>query len=286
MVFDVLSLFDGISTGQLALERAGIDVSRYHASEIDENAVKITVKHFPNTYLVGDVTKLESKWFKGVDLLIGGSPCQGFSVSGKRMYFKDDRSKLLLDYVRLKNELQPKWFLLENVKMPKHCTDIIDELLGVKHVVINSKLFSAQDRKRLYWTNIPIAELPNNPLVVNDILESNVTGYTSDYTAPLIRLNPPKRKIGYFGKDSQANRVYDPSYKGVCLCGEAGGGGGKTGFYEINGVVRKLTPVECERMQTMPDNYTEGLTDSQRYRALGNGWTCDVIAHIFRGITL
>lgn len=280
-------MFDGISTGQVALERAKIDVGRYHASEVDENAIKIALKHFPDTYQVGNVNKLETKWLKGVDLVMGGSPCQSFSVSGKRAYFNDDRGQLLNKFIEIVKELQPKYFLLENVVMPKHCSDYVDVTLGVPHLKINSSWFSPQDRRRYYWTNIPILDIAfPNTQVVADILEDNVEGYTSVFTAPLIRLNPPRRKIGYFGTDAQANRVYDPNYKGVCLCGEGGGGGAKTGLYEIGDIIRKLTPIEAERMQTMPDNYTDGLTDNQRYKVLGNGWTCDVIAHILKGITL
>lgn len=283
---NVLSLFDGISTGQLALNNVKIPIDNYFASEVDPSAIKVTTTHYPSTIHLGDVNNVNWKDLPPIDLLIGGSPCSGFSIAGKKAYFNDYRSKLLYKYVEAKIQLNPRYFLLENVSMPKACTDHINELLGVEYTLINSEHFSAQNRKRLYWTNIPVLPYDQNPLVVKDILEPNVSNiYTANYSAPFIRKSFSSRKLGYYGKDSQANRVYNPNYKGVCLCGEAGGGGGKTGFYEIGNVVRKLTPVECERMQTMPDNYTDcGIKETQRYRALGNGWTCKVIEHIFSGI--
>lgn len=282
---NVLSLFDGISTGQLALQQSGIKIDKYYASEIEPNAISVTMRNFPNTIQLGDVNKLELSDLEDIDLLIGGSPCSSFSVAGKKAYFNDPRGELLNKFIEVKNALNPKYFFLENVKMPSHCTDYIDMALGTPHVLINSKDFSPQDRKRLYWTNIPIKPYDTNHQVVKDILERDVKGYTSTFSAPLTRLPTGKRKIGYYGTNAQANRVYDVNYKGVCLCGEGGGGGAKTGLYEIDDTIRKLTPIEAERMQTLPDNFTSGLTDNQRWRTLGNGWTCSVVSHIFSGIT-
>lgn len=157
---NVLSLFDGISCGRVALERAGIKVDNYYASEIDRDAIKVTMKNFPNTIQVGDVSKLSTSSLPKIDLLIGGSPCQGFSIAGKQLNFEDIRSKLFFEYVRIKNEINPKWFLLENVRMPDDIADKIDNIMGVNKIFINSRDFTGHIRKRYYWTNIPINDWP------------------------------------------------------------------------------------------------------------------------------
>ena len=172
---NVLSLFDGMSCGQIALERAGIKVDNYFASEIDKYAIKVTQKNYPNTKHIGSVVDVKVSDLPKIDLLIGGSPCQGFSFAGKQLNFDDPRSKLFFEFVRLLKECKPKYFLLENVKMKKEQEDIITEYLGVKPIAINSELFSAQDRKRIYWTNLPLDKLPSeNKLAVEDILEEEV----------------------------------------------------------------------------------------------------------------
>lgn len=327
---NVLSLFDGISCGQEALKRAGIKVDNYFASEIDKHAIKIAMKNYPNTIQLGDVTKINSKDLPKIDMLIGGSPCQGFSFAGKQLNFNDDRSKLFFEYVRLNNELQPKWFLLENVPMKKQYERVITNQLKIAPVEINSKLVSAQNRKRLYWTNIPVRGLPTdknimfnkylfcrghgyvdssfkhyakmpglcaqNPankyliydtkICVKDILDekSDLNKYIIKNIEKLKVVSKDKNTgnlLGFFNKNSQSLRVYYPSGKGIALKAIAGGMGGKMGIYYINGVFRKLTPIECERLQTLPDNYTEGITDNQRYKCLGNGWTVEVISWIF-----
>lgn len=170
---NVLSLFDGISSGQIALERQGIEVENYFASEIDKYAMQITLANYPNTKQIGDVKNVTAEQLPKIDLLIGGSPCQGFSFAGKQLNFDDPRSKLFFEFVRLKNELQPKYFLLENVKMKKEWQDIISEALGVQPIEICSSLFSAQQRKRLYWTNINIdlSKLPKSNKVIADVLD-------------------------------------------------------------------------------------------------------------------
>lgn len=171
--FTVLSLFDGISCGQIALKRAGIHVDKYIASEIDKNAIKVTMTNFPNTEQIGDVTKVDTKKLPKIDLLMGGSPCQGFSSSGKGLNFVDPRSRLFFEYVRILKEVKPKYFLLENVKMRKEWEDIITKYIGVEPVKINSSLVSAQNRERLYWTNIPGVEQPEDKgIKLEDILES------------------------------------------------------------------------------------------------------------------
>lgn len=317
---NVLSLFDGMSCGQIALERAGIKVENYFASEINKYAIQVTKHNYPNTKHIGDVTKVKGDELPKIGLLIGGSPCQGFSFAGKQLNFDDSRSKLFFEYVRLKNELNPKYFLLENVKMKKEYEDIITEYLGVKPIAINSELFSAQDRKRIYWTNINFKELPNeNKLIVEDILEEEVDAkYFIDPKRSVIicENEVKKRKIAFIGSNSQGNRIYNIHGKSVCLCVKSGGllyalpcltpdrsekrqNGRRfkpphSKFYTLTAMdrhgiltdnfIRKLTPIECERLQTVPDNYTSIVSDNQRYRMLGNGWTVDVIAHIFKGL--
>src|SRR5690606_34169586 len=153
---NVLSLFDGISCGQIALERAGIKVENYFASEIDKHAIAVTQHNYPKTKQLGSVLSVKGTDLPNIDLLIGGSPCQGFSIAGKKLNFEDERSKLFFEFVRLKNELKPKYFLLENVRMSDDIADAIDELLGVKRIFIDSRNFTGMIRKRYYWTNIPI----------------------------------------------------------------------------------------------------------------------------------
>ena len=323
---NVLSLFDGMSCGRIALERAGIPVNKYYASEIDKHPIKVAQTNYPDTIQIGDVTQVHSSNLPKIDLLIGGSPCQGFSVAGKGLNFEDPRSKLFFEYARLKQECNPTYFLLENVRMIKEHLDVITDILGVKPSPINSELFSAQDRKRYYWTNIEIPQLPlHNPLTVEDILEDEVDNkyYISPQKAITILENErKKKKIAYIGNDSQGNRIYQIYWKSVTLCGTDGGLGAKMGIYALpcltpdklkqrqngrrfkppfskahtiiaqdkHGIfvdnhIRKLTPVECERLQTVSDCYTDvGISDAQRYKMLGAGWTVDVITHILNGI--
>lgn len=266
----VLSLFDGISCGQVALERAGIKVDTYYASEIEPNAIKITQKNYPNTIQLGDVTKVDGTKLENIDLLIGGSPCQGFSFIGKQLNFDDPRSKLFFEFVRILKEVKPKYFLLENVKMKQEYQDVITRHLGVEPIFIDSALVSGQMRKRLYWTNIPSVTTPNNKnIVFQDVLES---GYTNREKAlcllesenrlhisssDLYRRNKVKSlgNIVFFSKD------FDPD-KGV----------------------RMLTQIELEKLQTLPVGYTQPLKRNEAAGLIGNGWTVDVIAHIFSKI--
>ena len=326
----VLSLFDGISCGKVALERAGIQVEEYVAYEIDKSAIQISKKNYPEIVQRGDVTKADFTEFKGFDLVMGGSPCQGFSIAGKQLNFEDPRSKLFFEFKRAIDEVKPKYFLLENVKMKKEYENIISEYLGVEPIEINSSLVSAQNRKRLYWTNIPGVQRPEDRgIMLKDIVHENrmedkvdLTLYKvpCDKTLKIIEKEVQTGKVGYFRKDSQANRVYSIHGKAVTLCGEAGGGAAKMGqylfgcitpdrvdkrqrgqrfndgekFYTltaqdrhgvlIDGYIRKLTPIECERLQTLPDGYTAGASDAKRYKALGNGWTVEVITHILKSL--
>lgn len=326
----VLSLFDGISCGMSALERAGIPVERYVAYEIEPNAIQISKKNYPNIEHCGDVTTADFTQYRGFDLVMGGSPCQGFSIAGKQLNFNDPRSKLYFEFERAIREVKPKYFLLENVKMKKEYADVITERLGVQPIEINSNRLSAQNRKRIYWTNIPgVVQPTDKGIMLADIVHENETDnfvdlepYKVPFTHALQILDKEvySGKIGYFRQDSQANRVYSIHGKAVTLCGEAGGGAAKMGqylfgcitpdrlekrqmgqrfndgkkFYTltaqdkhgvlIDGYIRKLTPVECERLQTLPDGYTEGVKEVQRYKCLGNGWTVDVIAHILSNL--
>ena len=435
---NVLSLFDGMSCGRIALERNGVKVSNYYASEVDKYAITVSMKNYPDIVQLGDVTKWR-EWnidFASIDLLIGGSPCQGFSFAGGQLAFNDPRSKLFFVYADIMNHillLNPKLiFLLENVKMKKESEDVISMIMGGAPIKINSALVSAQNRNRLYWTNIDGVEQPEDKgILLKDIIHEaeileneltpnfninpsgkgmngNVRSVNNDKSSTLttnkgegqkvsvpmdsyeLILKVPeatkkgfcevgvgecvdltflnsktrrgrlmkdksncltaanyeynlleslkqyivpfdktlqildkeieKGKVGFFRKDSQANRVYFIHGKSVTLCGDAGGDAAKMGqylfgcitpdrinkrqngqrfsegnkFYTltaqdkhgilIEGYIRKLTPIECERLQTVPDNYTEGVSNSQRYKMLGNGWTVDIICHILRNI--
>ena len=337
---NVLSLFDGMSCGQLALQRAGIQVENYFAAEIDKYAIQVTQANFPDTVQLGDVTKVKAEGQQlydpfgcghEIDLLIGGSPCQGFSFAGKQLNFDDPRSKLFWEYVRLLKALKPKYFLLENVKMKKESMDVITEALGVEPIFINSRLFSAQNRPRMYWTNIPF-DVPTEDkgIVLKDILEPEVeekyyagkklresymggnqlnpkyksqcnTIYPTDgkfatlcagthgYSFGYVPAPSPDGLIlvgdaGISDKYSYVNRVYHPDGKGPSLV-SSDGGHLQPKISDNTTTYRKLTPLECERLQTVPEGYTDkGISDTQRYKMLGNGWTVDVVSHIMKGL--
>lgn len=372
----VFSLFDGISCGRVALERAGIHVDAYHASEIDKYATQISQKNHPDITRHGDINNIDFKQFKGkIDLIIGGSPCQDLSIAKQnRQGLKGERSGLFWKYVEALETIRPEHFMLENVaSMHNDDRDAITETLmklypNVQCIMINSALVSAQQRKRYYWTNWKNEQPADKGIYLKDIIESGqsfdekaycLTGRyssktTSDYlkkrasfvAEPVIFQTPhgfnkggikegksptltsgaaweqnnkliePIRVGQLAGLGSgQANRIYSIDGKSVCLNALGGGGGAKTGLYafpadintkniievvdgktEIKGIIcpiklpdgfyhiRKLTPTECERLQTLPDGYTEGVSNTQRYKMLGNGWTVDVITHILKGI--
>ena len=406
----VLSLFDGMACGYEALLKAWIKVDKYYASEIDKYAIQIAMKNHPDIIQVGDVTKLKGEDFKDVDMIIGGSPCQGFSMAWKMLNFEDPRSKLFFEFVRLVKEIKPKYFLLENVKMKKEFQDVISEYMWVQPIEINSALVSAQNRKRLYRTNIPWVTQPEDKgILLKDILETDVD---EKYDLTERQLKTMNRDFGSKGKiydnsEIKTNTItasmwtwwwnvpcivrwrpkmpYEPWHRELeykqysdkcptltenCASGDQKNTviqplvsvrGGKLRIRqatkqwyivanEWDGVslaypnsttrrgrvtkqksntlmaswdsyvvqkvwdrdknnrwvhtdksyclpanpmsdrwqmvvewlrIRKLTPIECERLQTMPDNYTEWVSDTQRYKMLWNWWTCDVIAHIF-----
>lgn len=384
---NVLSLFDGMSCGQIALDKLGIKPDHYFAAEVDKYAIQVTKANYPNTIHLGDVRDVMwPETFEGIkiDLLIGGSPCQGFSFAGKQLNFDDPRSKLFWEYVRLLKECKPKYFLLENVRMKQESMDVITEALGVEPIFINSSLVSAQNRQRYYWTNIPFDGVPEDKgIMLRDILETTpvdahyeagkhlVSGYkggnqlnpsyksqantihslndksgtlcagTHGYSNGYIPTSTGLVQVGETEEyqhynNSQIKRVYHPDGKAPTLLINQGGNrepkvathdpkGGRivnrrldengtrkdydksiplqprvevreddktnclSTVYKDSVVVedmtwRKLTPLECERLQTVPDGYTAHVSNTQRYKMLGNGWTVDVITHIMKGM--
>lgn len=301
----ILSLFDGISCGRVALDRAGIAVEDYAAFEIDRFAVQTSAKNYPDIRHFGNVFEGDFTQFKGCDLLLGGSPCTYWSIAKRNRETTCDGEgfKLFMQYVRALNEARPKYFLYENnYSIHQNIKDEISNKLGVKPIMINSALVSAQQRKRCYWTNIPgITQPADKGILLNDIIDPEAVGWnkksycmTANYAGATLRntLERHQRtmvavpvRIGDIGSNSQGQRVYSVYGKSVCLSAQPGGQGGSTGLYRIDlpdgaYVIRKLTPIEAERLQTLPDNYTEGVSDTQRYKQVGNGWTVDVIAHI------
>jgi DNA-cytosine methyltransferase len=412
---NVLSLFDGMSCGQIALERAGIKVDNYFASEIDKYAIKVTQANYPNTIQLGDITKWREWDLPKIDLILAGSPCQGFSFAGKQLAFDDPRSKLFFTFVDIKNYYKPEYYLLENVKMKQEFQDIISEAVGNHPYEINSSLVSAQNRRRDYWTNWLFIEPEDKGILLKDILEDGVVDKDKSYCLDanyfkggnLKQYFEKHRRQLVFSKgglchvgeadikgNDQIRRVYHPDGKSPCLDAMGGGnrepkvlieppfalterrteeakkirrefmakygrdysprrakelvprtdgkmncltatystkehtvicratvqknsehnkdgkstaltaamgmGGGNVpmpmpvddaanfkGKY-LDGTIRhqwrKLTPLECERLQTVPDNYTNHVSNTQRYKMLGNGWTVDVIVHILKGL--
>lgn len=378
---NVLSCFDGMSCGQIALNRCGIKIDKYYASEIDKYAIKITQKNFPDTVQLGDVLKVKAKNLPKIDLLMAGSPCQGFSFSGKGLNFDDPRSKLFFEFVRLLKECNPKWWFLENVFMKKEHSKVISDILEIYPELINSADFSAQNRKRYYWTNIPYKLFwKKSNEVLEDILEENVPEKYFIKTQRAMKIldkETEKGRIAIIGEGSQGSRIYSVHGKSISINSNGGGLGANTGLYAMpcitperinkrqngrrfkpdhdksytltsidrqgvllampvqgldrlnkrqpakgvkptnsrgrgnnpggirakngkvpaltgsrweqnnhlfNGRIRKLTPVECERLQTVEDGYTEDVSDTQRYKMLGNGWIVDVVAHILKGL--
>lgn len=306
---NILSLFDGISCGRLASDRAGYKTSNYYASEVDKYAIQVSNNNYPEIIRLGDVTRWR-EWaidWSSIDLLIGGSPCQGFSFSGKQLAFDDPRSKLFFEYVVILNHIRkfnPNIkFLFENVKMKKEFIQVINNHLEVEPVLINSSLVSAQNRERLYWANWHITQPNDKGIYLKDIIESgyvdreksfcidanyakgsNLNNYFNKSRRQIVLLdNKSTIRIGTANdiKGHDYNkRIYSIFGKAPCLVASSGGNHKpKIAINDFN--YRKLTPLECERLQTLPDGYTSGISSSQRYKCLGNGWTVDVIAHLF-----
>lgn len=276
--FNVLSLFDGMSCGQIALNRTGVPYDKYFASEIDKNAIKVTQHNYPNTIQIGDVTKVSAATLPNISLLMGGSPCQGFSSAGRGLNFDDPRSALFFEFVRLKNELNPKYFLLENVEMKKEWRDIISEYLGVDPVFINSIDFCAQSRQRWYWTNLPIAEWGKGDFDWRDIQDHDIRNL-----AECIVPKTPSRET-MWGNGKNGKCVNLGNRKTTYALTTKMDRWSNAGLIPFGEWCRFLTPLECERLQTVPDNYTAVVSRNARYHMLGNGWTVDVIAHILQGI--
>jgi len=337
---NVLSLFDGMSCGQIALAQCGYTVDNYYAAEIDKYAIQVTQANYPNTIQLGDVTKVKGADLPKIDLLIGGSPCQGFSFAGKQLNFEDPRSALFFEFVRLLDETKPKYFFLENVRMKKEYQDVISKYLGVEPVALNSNVVSAQNRYRLYWTNIPGYTAPEDKgILLKDIVHeyalvdrdkshcldanyakgTNLEQYLKKCRRQIVfNVNPSgkgmngvvqsidkdkcntlttnkgegqkivfERKVYQINpslesngrQPFQHNRVYDTRGLSPCLNTDARSPG-----VLIEGYIRKLSPVECERLQTVPDNYTAHVSNSQRYKMLGNGWTVDAVCEFFKHI--
>ena len=393
---NVLSLFDGMSCGRIALERLGIKVDNYYASEIDKYAIQVSQANYPDIIQVGDVTELDTSTLPKIDLIMGGSPCQGFSFAGKQLAFDDPRSALFFEFVRCVKELQPKYFLLENVRMKKEYLDVISEYMGVEPIMINSALVSAQNRVRFYWTNIPGIEQPEERgIVLKDILEDGfdserdksycidanyykgasveqykkkcrrqlvnkpiksaqsykevrteeakrlrkemkqktgkdhtpfrakklvpredgkvgtlTTSLTNDHkisiTYDSITIDKEKKQLtikeatkkGYTTiedgdcfdmtfPNSKTRRGRNMKDKSNCLTAANYDYMRYEHSDEDKEVYwRKLTPIECERLQTVPDNYTNHVSNTQRYKMLGNGWTIEVITHILKNMEL
>ena len=301
---NVLSCFDGMSCLQIALDKLGIPVNRYFASEIDKYAMQVTQANYPNTIQVGNVEFVTKEILNNeIQLLAGGSPCQGFSFAGKQLNFEDPRSKLFFEFVRLKNELKPKYFLLENVRMKKESQDVISKYLGVEPIMINSNLVSAQNRVRYYWTNIPNLTLPEDKnILLKDVLEDEnaiVGARRGRYLVDGIRQDGKMLTAGKtkqyleIRNDEKSNCLTTVQKDNIVIRDKSkcvrSGGRGSYDRHEWDSVdkdhTRKLTVLECERLQTVPDNYTNHVSNSQRYKMLGNGWTVDVITHILKGMS-
>ena len=318
-IMKILSLFDGISCARVALEKSGIPVKSYFASEIDKYAISISQKNYSDIIQVGSVVDFHpTPLWRDTILLIGGSPCQDLSIAKKNRQGLDGaRSGLFWAYVRILNEIKPKYFILENVaSMPKEAKQIITEALGVQPIMINAALVSAQNRKRLFWVGkwngkkyeqVIIPQPEDRNILLKDILEKKVDSKYNVQGVALRNRGQGKKpeyngtekanamttvqtdsmiRIGQIGKGGQGDRIYSPEGKSVNLSANGGGRGAKTGLYLDNAQVRKLTPIECERLQSLPDNYTEGVSNTQRYKALGNAFNVDVIVHILKHIWL
>ncbi len=285
---NVLSLFDGISCGQIALERAGIKYDNYFASEIDKYAIKVTQHNYPNTIQLGDVAKVKGSGLPKIDIVIGGSPCQDLSLAKTNgVGLLGKRSGLFYEFVRVLKETNPRFFLLENVIMKSVWRDVITKELGVEPIQINSNLVSCQNRRRYYWTNIPKVVQPNDKHVtIQDVIHDDTYKVFTNK-----RITETKRKTKNYiqwdisgkGYSSQANRAYFKSGK-ICTVPKQSPSDKLNIVLDYeNDIYRKSHPIEVERYQTVPDNYTlvDGVSTSRRLGLLGDGWTVDVIAHVF-----
>lgn len=283
----VLSLFDGISCGMVALERAGIPVERYVAYEIEPAAIKISQKNYPQIEHCGDVTTADFTQYQGFDAVFAGSPCQSLSrTTGKNRTHLQGKSRLFWEFVRALEEVKPRYFLFENVaSMNEESKRTISEALGCQPIFIDSEDFSAQSRGRLYWTNIPVnvLHITKSEAVLGDILQSDVPEkYFYNCGFDFFGCDKTVCAILHINGHDILKRVNSPFAKCQTLTCVSGGNQQKKVF--VDGRCRKLTPLEYERLQTLPDNYTEGVSDAARYTCCGNGWTVDVIAYILASL--
>ena len=289
---NVLSLFDGISGAMLALKTAGIQVDNYFASEIDKYCLDVSKQNFPNIVQLGDVKKINKNKVPKIDLLIGGSPCQDLSNAFKGKGLLGNRSSLFFEFIRIKNDLKPKYFLLENVK--NKWKTVIDNYIGEEGVIINSKYFTAQSRPRCYWSNIPIKNLKKiSDKNIIDIIQNNavdkkyffeknfMNGFKKSQAthskSDIIKIFEISRDL--LKDNERQRRVYSPNGKSPTLLARSD----TTKIFYKN-KLRKLTPLECERLQGIPDNYTSIISDTQRYKSIGNSFTIPVIADILGGM--
>jgi DNA-cytosine methyltransferase len=306
-----------MSCGKVALERAGIPVTKYYASEIDKYALAVSKANHSDIIQLGDIKEWKSWELPKIDLIIGGSPCQGFSFAGKQLNFDDPRSSLFFEYIEILRHYKPKYFLLENVKMRKDYQDAISGLIGVEPILINSALVSAQNRNRLYWTNIPnITQPQDRGILLKNILETGVVDRDKSYcidacyykgTNMKQYITKARRQVVFeptafterrtelgkairreyrklYGRDFSPRREKEmaPRTDGKMNCLTATYSLKEHTLIDEKLYYRKLTPIECERLQTIPDNYTDAVSNTQRYKMLGNGWTVEVIEHIFK----
>ena len=296
---NVLSLFDGISCGQVALERAGIKVNNYFASEIDKHAIKVTQSNYPNTKQIGDVTSVKVNDLPNIDLLMGGSPCQGFSFSGKQLNFEDPRSKLFFEFVRLIEEVKPKYWLLENVVMKQEYQDVISQHLGVEPVKLNSALTSAQNRVRLYWANFDITEPTDQGIGLEDVLEATeMIGPSAIRGRRLNKATILGRRLDERGKRQDYDKTVPITQclevrasnrdKSNCLTTVAKDTvlttmevGRHPDAFNRKLPFRNYTKIERCRLMNLPDNYCDEISDNQTVKATGNGWEIGMITHIF-----
>ena len=296
----VLSLFDGISCGQLALKRAGIKVKKYYASEIKKIAIKVTMEHFPDTVQIGDIEKVrynretkelitenETYQTEGIDLVIGGSPCQNFSIARVSMGTKEieglkgDKSKLFYEYLRILREVQPKYFLLENVKMKKASENELNQYMGVNGLHINSELVTFAKRPRIYWTNIQGVKVPKDKKINFQDFKDIDPEYCKDFK---VKRTPSRERMWNSGKgrETESNCENITNAEKIGCITRKQDRCPNSGLIECEDFYRYLTRREIELAQTLPIGYTDSLTYNQMQDVCGDGWTVDVIAHILR----
>jgi len=278
---NVVSLFDGMSCGQIALERAGINVKNYYASEIDKHAIKVTQSNYPKTIQVGDVTRagLHNLPYRP-NLFLGGSPCQGFSYLGNQLALDHPKSILFFEYIRVMKLIEPEYFILENVRMAQRHQDVISEHLGCEPIAINSSLLSGASRPRLYWTNIPFRHISSANISLDAIIEWN------DMSRNSASWHRWWAKNSQYQLSKNYSCVLNNEHKAICLTARMVASWNGNLVQNPMGFYRFISPIEAERLQTVPDNYTAAVSDTQRYKMLGNGWTVDIIAHVLSGMPL